>query len=30
MARKALEEVINSTHKIITNDVKLRAKELMK
>lgn len=28
--REALEEVINSTHKIITNDIKLRAKELMK
>jgi hypothetical protein len=28
--REALEEVINSTHKIITNNVKLRAIELLR
>jgi hypothetical protein len=28
--REALKEVINSTHKFITNDIKHRAKELMK
>jgi hypothetical protein len=28
--REALKEVINSTHKYITNDIKHRAKELMK
>jgi hypothetical protein len=28
--REALEEVINSTHKMITNNVKVRAMELLK